>query len=310
MIMAFKASSLLEYALLAIPLYLFAISPLLRVLFPSISSESSYQSFEETDKLIIPNDELQCSPHHYTTYIAHHEPLVIYVENFLSDREAEHLVQLAEKSYQQSTIFTGDTESFDPTIRNSSKALLPRDEVVQCIEQRAREFQGWRKDVYIERLWAQRYEAGGHYTYHYDWSGDLSHRSGGRLSTFMVYLSADCEGGGTKFPRLEQPEGKKWCDFVDCDEEDQANAKAEGSGGVTFKPRNGAAVYWENFRPDGRGYEETWHAGLPVKTGSKIGLNIWSWWQPGYGEALKRQEEEERTRREDIDQERAVPSEL
>jgi prolyl 4-hydroxylase len=286
--MAIKASSIVEYALLAIPLYLFAISPLLRMLFPDNSLESSYQSFEKTDSLIVPDDDLACPPHSYTTHIAHHDPLVIYVANFLSNHEADHLIALAAKSYQQSTVFTGETESFDPKIRNSTKALLPRDDVVQCIEQRAREFQGWRKDVYIERLWAQKYEAGGHYTYHYDWSGDLSTRSGGRLSTFMVYLSAECEGGGTKFPRLERPEGGSWCEFVEC-----GAVEDDGEGeGVVFKPKEGAAVYWENFRPDGRGYEETWHAGLPVKSGSKIGLNIWSWWQPGYKEALVRQEEE------------------
>jgi prolyl 4-hydroxylase len=308
--MAFKPSSIIEYAIIAVPLYLFAISPLLRSLFPTSSTNSaaSYQSFEKTDKLIIPDDSLQCPPHQYTTYIGHHEPLVIYIENFLSDAEADHLVQLAEKSYQKSTVFTGETESFDPKIRNSSKALLPRDEVVQCIEQRAREFQGWKKDVYIERLWAQRYEAGGHYTYHYDWSGDLRQRSGGRLSTFMVYLGADCTGGGTKFPRLEKPEGGRWCEFVECGDELAASADAEGEGGIVIKPRKGAAVYWENFRPDGSGYEDTWHAGLPVKTGHKIGLNIWSWWQPGYGEALLRQEEEEGRVR--LERENAASGEL
>lgn len=85
----------------------------------------------------------------------------------------------------------------------------------------------------------------------------------------MVYLSAECEGGGTRFPYIERPDGGKWCDFVEC-----GHAKREEDGGVVFKPRKGAAVYWENFRKDGSGYEETWHAGLPVKSGSKIGLNV------------------------------------
>jgi prolyl 4-hydroxylase len=306
--MAIKTSTIVEYALLAIPLYLFGLSPLLNILFPKDVSETSYQSFEKTDSLIIPNDALQCPSHSYQTYIAHHEPLVIYVDNFLSNTETEHLVQLAETSYQQSTVFTAESESFDPKIRNSSKALLPRDEIVQCIEQRAREFQGWRKDVYIERLWAQKYLAGGHYTYHYDWSGDLSTRSGGRLSTFMVYLSAECEGGGTKFPHLERPEGEKWCEYIECSASANSEIYGDGDdGGVVFKPRAGAAVYWENFRPDGRGYEETWHAGLPVKSGSKVGLNIWSWWQPGYKEALERQEREEIEKREKL---RLLPDEL
>lgn len=147
---------------------------------------------------------------------------------------------------------------------------------MRCIEERAREIQGWKPDLYVEKLWAQRYEAGGHYTYHFDWSGDIGSHRGGRLSTFMVYLDDDCTGGGTNFPRLERPAEPKWCDVLDCGE------RADGEEqGVTFMPVKGNAVYWENFRPDGRGYEETWHAGLPVKSGVKVGLNIWSWYQPG-----------------------------
>ena len=107
----------------------------------------------------------------------------------------------------------------------------------------------------------------------------------------MVYLSADCEGGGTKFPRLERPQDGKWCDFIECSENREGRQEEDDEGkGVVVKPKKGAAVFWENFRPDGRGYEETWHAGLPVKSGVKIGLNIWSWWQPGYAEALEKAE--------------------
>jgi prolyl 4-hydroxylase len=93
----------------------------------------------------------------------------------------------------------------------------------------------------------------------------------------MVYLDDKCTGGGTKFPRLERPDEDKWCDVLDC-EEDVVDEEEQG---ITFKPVKGNAVYWENFRVDGKGYEETWHAGLPVKSGVKVGLNIWSWYQPG-----------------------------
>jgi len=109
----------------------------------------------------------------------------------------------------------------------------------------------------------------------------------GRISSFMVYLEANCTGGGTNFPRLKvQGDKRKWCEFVECDESGetveqnaQVNEKLEG---VTFKPIKGNAVFWLNYSPDGRGYEEAWHAGLPVMTGTKIGLNIWSWYQPGF----------------------------
>lgn len=90
----------------------------------------------------------------------------------------------------------------------------------------------------------------------------------------MVYLEANCTGGGTNFPRMTMPADQKWCEFLDC--EDKENE------GITFKPIAGNAVYWENFRHDGSPYDEVWHAGLPVLSGTKIGLNIWSWYQPGY----------------------------
>jgi prolyl 4-hydroxylase len=88
----------------------------------------------------------------------------------------------------------------------------------------------------------------------------------------MVYLSAKCEGGGTEFPMSEARREGRWCDFLECD---------NGREGVTFKPRKGAAVFWLNFDEEGRGLKETVHAGLPVTSGVKVGLNIWSWWQRG-----------------------------
>lgn len=93
----------------------------------------------------------------------------------------------------------------------------------------------------------------------------------------MVWLGSDCTGGGTHFPRIKRPEGEEWCRFLECDAEGN-----EDKEGIIFKPVQGNAVYWENMRPDGTGYDESWHAGLPVQSGEKIGLNIWSWYQEGY----------------------------
>ncbi|KAL3464381.1 hypothetical protein BJX64DRAFT_254864 [Aspergillus heterothallicus] len=125
-------------------------------------------------------------------------------------------------------------------------------------------------------MWAQRYNVSGHYTHHYDWAGTARDRGGDRLSTFMVYLKAECKGGGTNFPRMRRPRDRRWCDFVDCEQK-------EGREGVTFKPIKGNAVFWENLRADGSGYPETWHAAFPVEEGEKVGLNIWSWYQPPQG---------------------------
>lgn len=105
----------------------------------------------------------------------------------------------------------------------------------------------------------------------------------------MVWVHTDnIEGGGTEFPHLQlNVPDERWCRWVGCPDRKSANAggeklkRAEGEPitGVTFTAVPGNAVFWENFRPDGtgRGWQETWHAGLPVTRGTKVGLNIWSW---------------------------------
>jgi prolyl 4-hydroxylase len=100
----------------------------------------------------------------------------------------------------------------------------------------------------------------------------------------MVYLDAQCQGGGTNFPRLKMPRSREWCQFLECDDLNEQKGKEMETGvreGITFKPIKGNAVFWENLRPDGTGYPETWHAAFPVTEGTKVGLNIWSWYQPG-----------------------------
>lgn len=118
----------------------------------------------------------------------------------------------------------------------------------------------------------------------------------------MVWVDAaqDLEGGGTEFPYLRRRGvSKVWCRWVECaastssggsdssssHEEKAKDPHEDGEDmGLIFKPAPGNAVFWENFRPDGtgRGWEETWHAGLPVRKGFKVGLNIWSWGRLDY----------------------------
>lgn len=109
------------------------------------------------------------------------------------------------------------------------------------------------------------------------------------MSSIMAWVDAadGLRGGGTEFPLLKRPEGedaKEWCRFIECDEvvsgqengQEKEQENEQEKRGVVFKVIPGNAVYWENFASDGRGYEETWHAGLPVEEGIKVGLNIWS----------------------------------
>jgi prolyl 4-hydroxylase len=157
-------------------------------------------------------------------------------------------------------------------MRVSESAYLDfKDPVVARIARRARMFQGWRGNTTrIEPVLVQRYNVDGFYNYHFDWDEALS--EGNRATTFMSYLAANCTGGGTNFPFLPQPSDERWCDVIECDEEGR-----DGYQGVIFKPILGSAVFWENFYPNGTGHKGVYHAGLPITSGTKVGLNIWSW---------------------------------
>ncbi|KAI9697724.1 MAG: hypothetical protein M1820_007711 [Bogoriella megaspora] len=239
---------------------------------PRAEDENITVPQETIDTLVYPDTSLQCPDHSFQIHIFSANPLIIYIENFVSLSEASHLIEQSESKWQLSTIFNGDEEVHNPAIRNSSKALIDRDTIVQCIEQRALSVQGWPRDTFIERLWTQKYGTGGHYSHHFDWGA--AGKMARRVSTFMVYLAADCTGGGTNFPRLKKPEDGKWSLFLDDNEKDV--------NGVTFKAIAGNAVFWMNFDAGGKGYQETIHAGMPVKGGSKVGLNVWSWYQAGH----------------------------
>ncbi|KAF2134282.1 hypothetical protein P153DRAFT_108810 [Dothidotthia symphoricarpi CBS 119687] len=297
-------SSLTQYVFLASIAYVLAGAPLLSLFYGTRASHPSDASAghhgARLDGLVFPEENLRCGEHAYRgVYVLRRDPLVVYIEGFLSAEEAGHVVGLSEPLFTPSTTWTGHAEYLNKTIRNSEKAPLPRDDVVKCIEDRARRFQGWRPWMFIEKLWTQRYGAGGHYTYHYDWSTGT--QKSGRVSSFMVYVAANCTGGGTHFPRLERPRGREWCRFIECEEEmdgveeqgvagtnaTSQSGKSEGKEvdlrqGVIFKPVARNAVFWENMRSDGTGYLESWHAGLPVKSGVKVGLNVWSWFQEGF----------------------------
>jgi len=96
--MALKLSSILEYLLLGAAAYVFVLSPLLRTFVPTlvpVDQESHYQSFEKTDSLVIPDPDLVCEPHTYNVRIMGRDPLVVYIEGFLSQEEAEHLVDVS-----------------------------------------------------------------------------------------------------------------------------------------------------------------------------------------------------------------------
>ncbi|KAK8038494.1 hypothetical protein PG993_006905 [Apiospora rasikravindrae] len=218
----------------------------------------------------------ECSHPAYQTHILSKSPLVIYLEGFLTPEERAHLTEVTKDTFTHSAVADGGAEGLRKT-RTSQSTNVPRDAAVRCIEERALRFQGF--DVprtHLEPVQLVKYGAGEHYHFHTDWYTDAAAHArtaatgGNRLSSFFAYVAAsdDITGGGTNFPMLEAPLDERWCRFVDCDE--------PWDRGVTFRPVVGNAVYWENLHADGTGDERNLHAGLPVTSGWKIGMNIWT----------------------------------
>lgn len=159
-------------------------------------------------------------------------------------------------------------------MRTSQSTTVPRDPVVKCVEARALAFQGF--DIprnHIEPIQLVKYAPGERYHFHTDWFTDPVHATaalgGNRISSFFGYVAlGNVTGGGTNFPLLDAPADERWCEFIDCDEEYE--------NGVTFRPVEGNMVYWENLLENGEGDQRVLHAGLPVTSGWKIGMNIWT----------------------------------
>ncbi|KAF5637178.1 prolyl 4-hydroxylase alpha subunit [Fusarium sp. NRRL 52700] len=148
-------------------------------------------------------------------------------------------------------------------------APVPRnDSITRGLVNRARRLQGWRgNSTLIEQMKAQRYPVNGFFAWHEDYDGRMN--IGNRITTFMVYLNDDFTGGGTNFPLIERPADKKWCEIIECEDTEYP--------GVTFKPIKGSAVFWENMYPNGSFHPDVRHASLPIKSGQKLGLNIFGW---------------------------------
>jgi hypothetical protein len=87
---------MIGYFFAIIPLYVLVYVPLSNIIFGSgvkrqLEEESS---LELNSSFIASDDPLFCPKHSYNTYILSHEPLMVYIEGFLSRNESEHLVKV------------------------------------------------------------------------------------------------------------------------------------------------------------------------------------------------------------------------
>ncbi|NWI48457.1 P4HA3 hydroxylase, partial [Picathartes gymnocephalus] len=182
------------------------------------------------------------------------QPYVALYHDFITDAEAETIKGLAGPWLQRSVVASGEKQQ-KAEYRISKSAWLKdtADPVVRALDQRIAAVTGLDlRPPYAEYLQVVNYGLGGHYEPHFDHATSTKSplyrmKSGNRIATVMIYLSAVEAGGSTAFiyANFSVPVVKN------------------------------AALFWWNLRRNGNGDGDTLHAGCPVLAGDKWVANKW-----------------------------------
>jgi len=186
-------------------------------------------------------------------------PWIVTFDNFLSDQEADRLIELGyEEEYTRSVEvgelqFDGSYTSDINDGRTSKNAWCQyscyHDPTSKNIMERISNVTGV-PEPNSEFLQLLKYEPGEYYRTHHDFIDYQRLRPcGPRILTFFLYLSDVEEGGGTLFNNLN----------------------------ITVQPKRGRALLWPSVKDDNLNVweDKTHHEALPVISGEKFAANSW-----------------------------------
>ncbi|WP_186670861.1 2OG-Fe(II) oxygenase [Sporosarcina sp. BP05] len=174
------------------------------------------------------------------------EPLIVILDNVLSNEECDELIRLSKDKMQRSKI--GTTREVDE-LRTSSSMFFQESEndIVARVEKRVSSIM----NIPIEHgegLQILKYTPGQEYKAHYDFFSSTSKvANNNRISTLIMYLNDVEQGGETFFPKLN----------------------------LSVTPQKGMAVYFEYFYNDEDLNQLTLHGGAPVIVGEKWVATQW-----------------------------------
>jgi prolyl 4-hydroxylase len=174
------------------------------------------------------------------------EPLIVVLENVLSDDECDGLIELSKDKMNRSKI--GVTHEVNE-IRTSSSMFFQENEydIITKIEKRISTIMNIPVE-HGEGIQILKYTPGQEYKAHFDFFTPSSTAAkNNRISTIILYLNDVEHGGETFFPKLN----------------------------FSVIPRKGMAVYFEYFYNDKNLNELTLHGGAPVITGEKWVATQW-----------------------------------
>mmetsp|Transcript_24820 Transcript_24820/g.57839 ORF Transcript_24820/g.57839 Transcript_24820/m.57839 type:complete len:221 (+) Transcript_24820:138-800(+) len=206
-------------------------------------------------------------------------PRVFEVENFLSQVEVEHILELATGvRMDQSGTKAGNAGEtrLDNSTRTSRNAWVRRERspIVDAIYRRSADLLHVNEALLrnrakseipemeyrgsnAEQLQLVHYDVGQQYTPHHDFAIPTPEEGQPmRFATVLFYLNEGMGGGETSFPR--------WL-----------NARTPKE--LRVIPKVGKAILFYSLLPDGNMDERSQHAALPVTSGEKWLINLWVW---------------------------------
>ena len=181
-------------------------------------------------------------------------PWLVLFENFLTDAEADRLVQIGHnQGFQRSTKAIDQGEGQVTEGRTSANTwcqyMCMEDVLVKQVLERIAH--ATKSTVnHSEHLQLLQYQTGQFYWGHDDFIPyQLDMPCGARIMTLFLYLNDVEEGGGTKFSELD----------------------------ITVQPKKGSALLWPNVLDEDPMEKDkrTFHEALPVIKGTKYGGNAW-----------------------------------
>lgn len=205
------------------------------------------------------------------------QPRMFLARGLVSEEEARHIIQLAEREIRMKPSETGSGSG--GAGRTSTTAWMygfeEKDAVVSKVVDRMHAL-AQQPRTHGETLSVARYDAGEHYGWHFDTdSAEL------RLATVLVYLQSPTSGGETAFPFAQgQTVLPAWPPPFSPADGPVADTPFEeycsGShGGLRVAPKAGDAVLF--FSHDHKMEFElaAWHAACPVTGGQKWIMQRW-----------------------------------
>ncbi|GLI66473.1 hypothetical protein VaNZ11_010316 [Volvox africanus] len=191
---------------------------------------------------------------------------IFLYENFLTDEEADHIVNISERRLERSGVVGGDGGSETSNIRTSYGVFLDRgeDEIIKRIENR---IAAWTLMPVGngEGLQVLRYQKEQKYDAHWDYffHKDGITNGGNRYATVLMYLVDTEEGGETVFPNVAAPGGEN-VGFSEC-------ARYH----LAAKPKKGTAILFHSIKPTGELERKSLHTACPVIRGIKWSAAKW-----------------------------------